>query len=237
LDGDGGCGSGMNAGLVSGGEKAAEVFDGVFGSGHLAEMVLPDIGLDGAAGERLASDLDDFSATVNAGVGDGGDHEAHVSAGLPEAAREFVREEKGIVTALGGEQGDSGVGARPGGLDVGLEPATKFESVKLSLVKQQMQNVFAVHGLILKGLMRNERLKHTERRGTETRKHGSDFCCVLTSRRRRFLFWGGGNVGLEVGSVDAKELVGDDERFFGGRRGVGKRGNRGQCFCQKSPRG
>ena len=134
--------------LVVGGEEAAEVVDGVVRGGHLAEVVLPHVGLDGAAGEGLAGNMHDLAPGVDAGVGDGGNHEAHVRAGAPEAAGKVVGEEQGVMATLSGEQGEGVFVSGPDGADVGLEPAAEFESVKLSLIQQQTQQLFTIHRTI-----------------------------------------------------------------------------------------
>jgi hypothetical protein len=102
-------------------------------------VVLPHIGFDGAAGEWLARNLHNVSLRVNAGIGDGGYHEAHVSAGAPEAAGELVREDESGVAAFTGKQGEGFFSAGPGRANMILKPAAELEPVKLSLIEQQTQ--------------------------------------------------------------------------------------------------
>jgi hypothetical protein len=49
------------------------------------------------------------------------------------------------VTALPGQQGQRLLGAGPDRLHMGLEPAVELESVKLSLIEQQSQQLFPIH--------------------------------------------------------------------------------------------
>ena len=125
--------------LILLGEEAAEVVDGIVGGGHLTQVELPDVGLDFSTGEGLAGDLDNFAIGVDAGVGDGGDDEAHVSPASPETARKLVGEDEGKVAAFGGEEGEGLFRAIPCGTNMGLKPAAKLESVKLSLIEKQTQ--------------------------------------------------------------------------------------------------
>jgi hypothetical protein len=54
-------------------------------------------------------------------------------------------EEQGEVAAFFGEQGDGRVGAGPDGAYMGLKPAAELESVELSLIEQQTQQLFTIH--------------------------------------------------------------------------------------------
>lgn len=122
---------GEDLGLVFLGEESAEIVDGVFVLGHLAEVILPDVRAVGAAGEGLAGNLKDLTMAVDAVVGGAGDREADAGAGAPEGAGEVVGEEQGVIAALRGEQGERLLSARPDGADVGLKPEGKLKSIEL----------------------------------------------------------------------------------------------------------
>src|ERR1700677_4603646 len=119
--------------LVLGRQEAAEVVDRVLCDGHLAQVVLPDVRLDGAPREGLARHLYDLSYGVDAGIGDGRYHEAHVGAGAPEAADKLLREDEREVAAFAGQQGKGFFCAGPDGADLTLKPAAELKPVKLSL--------------------------------------------------------------------------------------------------------
>ena len=51
--------------LVLAGQEAAELLDGIVGNGHLAEVVLPHVGLDGPPGERPAGHLDHVALGIH----------------------------------------------------------------------------------------------------------------------------------------------------------------------------
>ena len=50
-------------------KKSHEIPQGIFAHCHLAEMVFPDVGFDGASREGLAVDGDDLPFAVEAGIG------------------------------------------------------------------------------------------------------------------------------------------------------------------------
>jgi hypothetical protein len=57
-----------------------------------------------------------------------------------------VGEEQREVAAFFGEQVDGGFCSGPERADMGMEPPPELESVKLSLIDQQTQHLFPVHG-------------------------------------------------------------------------------------------
>jgi hypothetical protein len=137
---------GMELCLNGCGQETADVIDGVFGDGHLAQVILPYVGLDSAAGEGLARYLHYFALGGDPGVGDGWNEEAHVGSAAPEAAGEVMREEERVMAAFFCEQSDCRLGAGPDGVYGSLKPVAEFESVKLGLVDYQPEELFAVHG-------------------------------------------------------------------------------------------
>jgi hypothetical protein len=56
-----------------------------------------------------------------------------------------VREEQSKVTSFLGQKGNSPLSARPDGTNIGLKPAAELESIKLSLIQQQTQQLFSIH--------------------------------------------------------------------------------------------
>jgi hypothetical protein len=63
----------------------------------------------------------------------------------PEAGGEFVREEQSKVTAFLGQETDGRLSTGPDCANMGLKPAAELESVKLSLIQQQTQQLFSIH--------------------------------------------------------------------------------------------
>src|ERR1035437_6047074 len=90
--------------LVLGRQETAEIADWILGGGHLTQMIFPHVGLDGAAGELLACYLHNGAVPVDPGIGYGGNGEAHMRAGAPEAPGKVVGEKQRVVAALAGEQ-------------------------------------------------------------------------------------------------------------------------------------
>jgi len=127
------------------GQESAEIGDRIIGDGHLAKMVLPDVGLDRSAGERLPSHLDDFAFAVDARICDGGNAEADERARSPEAPREIVREQKAVESAFLGKEGNRLLRAGPCRSNAGLKPAAEFEAVKLRLIHQEFEQFEATH--------------------------------------------------------------------------------------------
>jgi hypothetical protein len=95
-------------------EIFAEVAEGLFGEGHLAEVVAPGVVAGRAADEGFA--LYGFEGAVGHGALKrlGWDGEGDVLAGVPEGARELMGEEQGVVAALLVEQLERGLGGDPG---------------------------------------------------------------------------------------------------------------------------
>jgi hypothetical protein len=89
--------------VLVGGKETPEVAKGLFTDCHLPQVVVPDVSFDGSAGERLAADGLNFALAVHARVGSRWHDEAHLRAFLPEGSGEIMRENQGIIAALGGE--------------------------------------------------------------------------------------------------------------------------------------
>ena len=132
-------------GLVLRGQEAGEIIDGVLRGGHPAEVILPDVGLDGAPGIGLAGHLHHVALGGDPGIGGGRDLEAHAGARAPEAAGKVVREKEGVMAAFGCQEREGFLAAWPDGANVSLKPAAELESVKLSLIEQQTQHLFPIH--------------------------------------------------------------------------------------------
>ena len=90
--------------LVRGRQETAEIADWILGGGHLTQMVLPDVGLDGAASELLARHLHHRALPVDPGIGDGGYGETYLRTSAPEASRKVVGKKQRVVAALTCEQ-------------------------------------------------------------------------------------------------------------------------------------
>src|ERR1035441_9579995 len=78
-------------------EVLAHVTQRLLGGGELPEMVAPGVVTGAAAGVALAVDGADGSVRLAPGEGLSRHQEGDTFAGLPEAGREFVREQKGVV--------------------------------------------------------------------------------------------------------------------------------------------
>lgn len=126
-------------------QKAAQIRDGIFARCHLAQMILPHIGLDRTAGERLPCDRHYFSAAIDTWIGDRRNHEADARTRSPVTAGKIMRKEHRVVASLGRQEGESRFSSRPYRLNVGLEPAPKFEAIELGLIEQKPQQVCAIH--------------------------------------------------------------------------------------------
>jgi hypothetical protein len=178
-------------------QETAEVIDGVLGGGHLTQVILPYVGFDGAPGEGLARYMNHFALRGDPGVGDGWDEEAHVGSAAPEAAGKVMREEESVMAAFVCEQGDSRLGAGPGGVYAGLEPAAEFESVKLGLVDYQPQELFAIHGTY-PSLCIGRWFRDGENASDLDERISWAFCWWLTQNGGGFPFFGSTGRGLAV---------------------------------------
>jgi hypothetical protein len=126
-------------------QKTAQIRDGILACCHLAQMVLPYVGLDRAAGEGLARDRHYFSAAIHTWIGDRRNHEADARTRSPVTAGKIMRKEHRVVASLCRQEGKSRFSSRPHRLNVRLEPAPKFEAIELGLIEQKPQQVCAIH--------------------------------------------------------------------------------------------
>jgi len=138
-----------------GGKEALQVAHGVFADCHLTQVVFPHIGFDGAAGEWLTVDSDDFSFAVHAGIGCRRNDEVHLCTFLPEGAGEVVREDQGKVATFGGKEGNCLFRSRPFRMDVGLVPTPKFEAIGVGLADENEQSLCSSHSTFSKFTSQN----------------------------------------------------------------------------------
>src|ERR1700721_1695586 len=117
------------------GQKAPQIREGVLGSRHLAQMILPHVRLDGSPSEWLSGHLDHFTFSIDAGIGCRGDDKTDPRPCPPIGSCEVMRKEQSVIATFGRKYVQSLFRPRPNRIHVCLVPVPELESVKLSLIE------------------------------------------------------------------------------------------------------
>jgi len=108
-------------------------------------VVLPGVFAEAAAGVALAADGEDGAVGAGSLECAARDEEGDFFAGFPEALREFVGEEQGVVAALGGKGLDGLAAGLPGESEARGKPLSELEAVGAGLAKEEFQEFEAGH--------------------------------------------------------------------------------------------
>jgi len=116
-------------------------------SRHFAQVIFPDVGLQGSTGEGFAGHGYDAPFLISSCVTGRGYQKADLRTLLPETPGKFVSEKERVVAPALGKQLDCVVKTAPGWVDGALKPSAEREPVGACLADDDAKKFLPGHSV------------------------------------------------------------------------------------------